>query len=445
MELLAFVAGLGLACVISAVVLLIKRLWLHPLKSVPGPWSYAISSWRLAYDDLAGQTSRIVHDLHSQYGPAVRTGPTHVSFDSLTALKSIYGVGSRSNRTLFYKIFEPYGRPTMFTMSTGRDHAERKKYLIRAYSKTGIVKGTIAQSVESKVKQFLDLVGDTSTGCEICQALYFFTIDVSTAFVYTPQLGTAALTGDVHHRALVYGLGQSKRGPKRSLPARLMAMFMQYLGSEEVVSFKEVRAWALKTFERYRSLQVQSKGKSSETSLVGELCYQQDKREDSNLQDIDLASECADHLAAGIETMRNTLLFLLWALSLPENVHCQVNIRNEVSALEPSDFNEHGLPTVEGSNKLLYVNAVIKESLRLYAPLPQLQPRFFESETVIDGYPMPANTTVSMALYTQHRNAEVYPNPYEFKPERWLHAPDPELQRWWWPFSNGGRACTGMQ
>ena len=435
-----------MVCLLAALVLHFIRQWVHPLQTVPGPWSYAISSWRLAYDDLTGHTSRVVHNLHSKYGPLVRIAPEHISFDSLTALQSIYGVGSRSNRTAFYKIFEPYGRPTMFTMSTVPDHAERKKFLIRAYAKTGIVKGSVAEVIEEKVSQVLRLFANESERCEICQVLYFFTLDVSTAFVYTPQLGTAALTGDPRDRALVYGLGHSKRGPSHNTAKRMSGLLVQYLKLQEpAVSFQRVRAWGLKTFKKYRSLQSQDKTNFNETSLIAELCYQKDKREDDGIQDIDLASECADHLAAGIETTRNTLLFLIWALSLPENIHLQRKIRNELLTLQPSGFNGHGLPTVEGANKLSFVNAVIKEALRLYPPLPQLQPRYFEFDMEIDGHHIPAYTTVSMAPYTQHRNAEAYPDPYSFDPERWLREADRELQRWWWPFSNGGRACTGMQ
>lgn len=438
-----FLIGIGGILTILAVAL--HRLFLHPLRVLPGPWSYALSPWRIYYDDLIGDTSRKIHRLHSKYGPVLRIGPSHISFDSLTALKAIYGVGSRSDRTSFYEIFQPYGVPTMFTMARSEDHSERKKYLVRAYAKTGIVQGSVAEMIELKVQQLLSHFEKDGDGAEICYLLYCFTLDTSSGFVFTRQYGAKALAGNEQHLALLRDLGVSKRGPRKSTTGILYTRLLQALNIEQAISFKHVRTWARQVFDQYRQMREEKKDPSDEVSLVGELFIQRDKKEDSNLRDIDIASECADHLAAGVETTRDTLVFLIWAMSLPENLRLQSMIKQEVLELDAGSFNERGLPTVEAANKLPLVNAVVKEALRLYAPLPQLQPRYFETDMNIDGTFIPAGTTVSMAPFTQHRNAVVFQDPYNFIPERWLDETNVEMQRWWWPFSNGGRGCTGIQ
>lgn len=337
-----------------ALTIVIHRLFIHPLKAVPGPPEYAITAWRLAYDDLLGDTSRKIHSLHSTYGPVVRIAPNHVIFNSLSALKTIYGVGSRSSRTAFYKIFEPYGQPTMFTMSSSEDHAARKKFLVRAYAKTGIVRGGIAATIESKVAQCLRLFQCEADGAEICHLLYYFTLDVSSTFIFTRQFGTDAISGNQAHRALLHDLGLSRRGSRRSVPGIFYTRLLQYLNIEKTVSFKHVRTWALETFDEYRRTREQKASSSDEVALVAELWNQREKRGGTDLRDIDLASECADHLAAGVETTRHTLVFLIWAMSLPRNAHLQSKIRNEVQSLDHADLNEHGLPTVEAANKLVY-------------------------------------------------------------------------------------------
>jgi cytochrome P450 len=52
-----------------------------------------------------------------------------------------------------------------------------------------------------------------------------------------------------------------------------------------------------------------------------------------------------------------------------------------------------------------------------------------------------------MSPYTLHRNADVFPDPLVFNPERWLgNSKDvAEMKKWFWAFSSGGRMCIGMQ
>jgi cytochrome P450 len=112
-----------------------------------------------------------------------------------------------------------------------------------------------------------------------------------------------------------------------------------------------------------------------------------------------------------------------------------------------SVLNEMGVPRMETCDKLPYLDAVIKETLRLYSPLPASEPRTSPIDSVIDGYTIPANTVVSMSPYSLHRNTDIFPDPLQFNPERWLGATQQvrEMKKWFWAFSSGGRMCIGQQ
>lgn len=138
-------------------------------------------------------------------------------------------------------------------------------------------------------------------------------------------------------------------------------------------------------------------------------------------------------------------MFLIWALSQPENEGYQDRLREEVLGLSSDQLNEHGYPTVAASDKCTYLNAVIKETLRLYAPLPAFEPRSHTFDSVVDGKPVPARTIVGMAPYSLHRNPDIFEQPLLFKPERWLGLGAVEMNRWFWAFSSGGRMCIGLQ
>lgn len=93
-----------------------------PLRPIPGPKLFALTKWRLAYEDYRGTRTTFMQVLHEKYGDAVRVGPNEVAFNSLSALRAIYGAGTIFQRSTFYRMFDAYGRQNMFSVSSGKYH-----------------------------------------------------------------------------------------------------------------------------------------------------------------------------------------------------------------------------------------------------------------------------------------------------------------------------------
>jgi cytochrome P450 len=87
-----------------------------------------------------------------------------------------------------------------------------------------------------------------------------------------------------------------------------------------------------------------------------------------------------------------------------------------------------------------YANAVVNETLRIRPVVPVVA-RVLTEELELGGYRMPAGTRVMPSIYLTNRNARVYEDPAEFRPERFLEdAPDTFA---WIPFGGGIRRCIG--
>jgi cytochrome P450 len=87
-----------------------------------------------------------------------------------------------------------------------------------------------------------------------------------------------------------------------------------------------------------------------------------------------------------------------------------------------------------------YMRATITESLRLRPVLP-LAGRRLATELIADGLSLPAGTDVSPAIWLTHTREDLYPEPFAFKPERFLeNGPD---TYGWIPFGGGVRRCLG--
>jgi hypothetical protein len=108
-------------------------LFVIQLSSIPGPMLYALTKWRLVWDDWTGQRTRVIHALQLKYGPIVYVGPNEVHFNFLSALDTIYGLGSGYERTLFYNIFEVFGKKTLFTFANRTVHRKRKVVFVGDY------------------------------------------------------------------------------------------------------------------------------------------------------------------------------------------------------------------------------------------------------------------------------------------------------------------------
>lgn len=167
---------------------------------------------------------------------------------------------------------------------------------------------------------------------------------------------------------------------------------------------------------------------------------------------LDIASEMFDQNMAAFDTMPKALTWLFYELS--RRPALQAQLRAELHTLSPPilyprpEDSNTDIPDPKAVDTLPLLDAVVQETLRRWPPGPGGQPRLTpQGGCTLAGYPnIPAGVRVQSSAYTLHRNPEVFPEPEEWRPERWL-TDDPkqlaEMRRWFWPFSSGGRMCIG--
>ena len=151
------------------------------------------------------------------------------------------------------------------------------------------------------------------------------------------------------------------------------------------------------------------------------------------MTDSELRDELVTALAAGHET---TATALCWAF---ERILSDRRVYDRLVA-EIDGVSGGGAPKPEQVVRLEYLDAVLRETLRL-RPIIPLVGRVLTKPMTIGGVPLDAGTAVAACIYLAHRNPDVYRDPDEFLPERFLGAKeDPNT---WLPFGGGIRRCIG--
>jgi len=97
---------------------------------------------------------------------------------------------------------------------------------------------------------------------------------------------------------------------------------------------------------------------------------------------------------------------------------------------------------LRGGEDEAYVDAVIQETMRLRPVLPIVVRLLKQPITVGQGrFRLPAGTRVAPAIILVHLRDDIYPEPFEFRPERFIETPPGTYT--WIPFGGGMRRCVG--
>ncbi|KIK35267.1 hypothetical protein CY34DRAFT_812300 [Suillus luteus UH-Slu-Lm8-n1] len=155
-------------------------------------------------------------------------------------------------------------------------------------------------------------------------------------------------------------------------------------------------------------------------------------------QQEEITKWCSQGLyGGGVDTTSSSLMSFILAMLLYPDV--QKHAQAEIDAVVGQDR----YPAFEDRDKLPYIGALIQELLRWAPVAPQGLPHLAMREDVYEGYRIPKGATVIANIFSISRDKEMYPDPLEFKPERFL-GPSPQLNPRKFIFGFGRRGCPGL-
>jgi len=153
----------------------------------------------------------------------------------------------------------------------------------------------------------------------------------------------------------------------------------------------------------------------------------------------ELTAEALTQLIAGSDTTSNTSCAILYYVL--KNPYVLPKLHKELDEALP----DNGVPTFNQVKDLPYLDAVIKETMRIHSTSSMGLPRVVPAGPGVNilNHHFPQFTVLSVPSYTIHHSKEIWGDDADdFRPERWEKLTERQKEAFI-PFSYGPRACVG--
>ncbi|KAF3763170.1 cytochrome P450 [Cryphonectria parasitica EP155] len=446
------------AGVLYSTAVVLYRLFLHPLSSHPGPLLARSTDLYQLWHSYRGDRHLELWRLHQRYGPVVRIGPDSLSFNTSSSLKEIYGFKSNVRKAQFYDAFV-HPAPNTHNCRDRQLHARKRRVMAHAFS-DGAIK-EMERYILANIRTFCEgigagsRVGDnkgwTSPKCmsdwfswlsmdilgDLCFGKAFHMLEKEDNRFAIDLVSTAA------HRHLICG----------TMP------ILNTLSLDRLL-FPNIAAGRAR-YMAYSRAQLTERTKLGDETDRRDFFYHLLKARDPEtglgFSTPELWGESNLLIIAGSDTTSTALAATLFYL-----VRSPDALRKVVAEIRQRFTDVEEIRQGAALNSCTYLRACIDEAMRMSPSVGGIVPReVLAGGMTIDGVHVPEGTVVGVPHYAIHHNADYFPEPFRYVPERWIAGsklPSSTLssggvmvgetdvataQGAFCPFSIGPRGCIG--
>ncbi|KAI1841851.1 hypothetical protein JX266_011929 [Neoarthrinium moseri] len=437
---------------------LIYLAFLHPLAKYPGPFLSKFTFARASYYAWKGDIHIDIWRCHEKYGDYVRYGPNQLLVNTAEGLQDIYGrrTSTKFLKSKHYEVMMHQAANT-FTHRGGKDHLVRRRILAQGVSAQAQreYETRIATHIEKFCGAVFDGTATNGSGAwseprNMAKWCNYLSFDMMADIVFGAQYN---LLGDDRFRYVTEMMEKSnvRISALVQFPSLSWLRLDKHLFQEAIFARNRFLKFV---FRLLRDRMELSNGnvcgifeKSHATSqlsystksrdIYSRLQEARDPQTGAGLRKEEMASESTTLIVAGSDTTSCCISSVLFYLS--DNPQAYQKAAQEVRSCVSSQDD------ITGSNlaSCTYLRACIDEALRMSPPVGTALVREVMTEgTLVSGQPVPVGCEVGVGTYAIHHSSQTYPEPFVYKPERWLEG-NAAARASFIPFSAGIRSCLG--
>ncbi|GME36167.1 putative cytochrome p450 [Neofusicoccum parvum] len=437
MNIVAILAVPALLSVVVRLLQIVYRLYFHPLSKFQGLRSASISRTWLNQQVQKGFPEEAFDKLHRKLGTkALRIGPNELHISDVSLYKVIYSqVNPFPKHAGFY---DEFNTPHTLATETNRDlHKERRKLLNPLFSRAAVTKlePVILEKIHAmgtKIKRISNL-----GPIDIDDAVRCMAADIISEFAFGQSFNLIDESPDSFKTTVLECMNIATRTvvelyhnnvqrlANRLLPRSLVGVFDPTI--KALADLLGVAARSVKTHKQRTEATSQLVVFDKLSSLPTEL----------------QTTQAVEILIAGSDTTAFTISMALFHILRNERIKNRL-----INVVKGAVKDPEHMPSYTELDRVEYLHAVVKESLRIAMPVPGMLRRVVPAMStpfIVDGKVVPPGTVVGMSAYTMHTATEIWGlDAKEFNPDRWLGDKAAGMESYLVTFSKGSRTCIGI-
>ncbi|KUI74337.1 Isotrichodermin C-15 hydroxylase [Cytospora mali] len=387
------------------------RLLLHPLRSYPGPLLAKLTDAYAGVLAVRRCLPLVIWRLHEEHGPVIRLAPNRLLFNTATAFRSIYQNDDRITKAFTYELLTRNRVYSVFNTLDRDAHRSKRKIVGHAFSERSIRSfgPALLSQVDIYLKQLLE---SSQQPINMTQKMSHLAMDIIAQLALGYDLAT-----QTSEENRFFARSMTVSFYVGNISHHFPAFHKVHTNRVFDTIFYETREKFIRLLEKMvRSrLALDTHAKSDFFSFVAhELPNEAAKTRDSVVW-----KEAMVFLVAGGDTVMTAMTAVFFYLS--RNKSCYARLSDEIRSTFSSGRDIKGGPQLASCR---YLRACIDEALRMSPPISanlwRQQVATDKEPLIIDGHHIPRGTLFGVNVYALSHNPAIFPEPFEYKPERWL-------------------------
>ncbi|PWY71783.1 cytochrome P450 [Aspergillus sclerotioniger CBS 115572] len=389
--------------------LVIYRLFFHPLHNFPGPKVAAISGLYEFYFDVVKDGSYLwqIEKMHLKYGPIVRINPSALHIKDPSFFSEIYS-GITRPRDKLLPSTRIFGSPTSIISTTDHyHHSKRRRIFQRYFTKDSVRRAQ--HSLHENANKLVDALNNNAKSYQplnLSAGFAALTTDVITPHLCGSSIG--CLSRDDFQNDVQEQVQEIERFSH-------INRFVPFLEMPRAISIilvalsPRARKFATLEWKIHRFLMTAVNQNNLPKNILSEAF--------TNVDGSFL-------LRAGTETSAA-------ALSV-------TRLREELRSVMPLPSS---CPLLSDLNSLPFLDYAFLGVLARTARIPRNENLYYK------GWMIPKGTPISQIIHFVHMDPQIFPDPHTFSPDRWIEATQRQenLESMMMIFNKGSRQCLGQQ